>query len=116
LVRQFVRQVLDDWGIATGMSRHAMIFLASELASNAVEHAGNGFSVSIRRSADLAHVEVCDADATLPTLREPSLESERGRGLMIMDRVACAWGAEPAARGKVVWFELSLVNSPAIPP
>jgi hypothetical protein len=34
---------------------------------------------------------------------------EHGRGLSIVDRLACAWGVETSPDSKIVWFELPTV-------
>jgi anti-sigma regulatory factor (Ser/Thr protein kinase) len=108
-VRRFLSGVLDDWGVGLGPIRDDALLLASELAANAAEHATNGFTVRIRTSGTRARVEVRDTETTLPKIRQPTIEADRGRGLVLVNRLASAWGAEPAAGGKIVWFELPLV-------
>jgi anti-sigma regulatory factor (Ser/Thr protein kinase) len=111
LVRWFVSQVLEDWGIEVGPTRDVVILLADELASNAIEHTGDGFSVELRRRAPESsdvRVEVRDRDPALPTVRDPDPLTAGGRGMLLVDRLASAWGAEPLPMGKVVWFERAL--------
>ena len=63
------------------------------------------------------HVDVYDTDVELPTLRQPTVDDERGRGLVFVNRLASEWGTKPAAGGKVVWFEMALSSDePAGPP
>ena len=107
-VRRFLSGVLEVWGVGVDTTRHNLLLLASELANNAVEHTYAGFAVSIRTVGAGARVEVHDTEAELPTLRQPTTGADRGWGLMLVDRLASAWGAEPATGGKVVWFELPL--------
>ena len=38
-------------------------------------------------------------------------DAEGGRGMLLVDRLADRWGAEPRPVGKRVWFELSLDQS-----
>ena len=109
-VRRFLSDVLDDWGVGLGPIRDDALLLGSELAANAAEHARNGFTVRIRTSGTRARVEVHDTEPTLPTIRPATVEADRGRGLVLVNRLASAWGAEPAAGGKIVWFELPLVS------
>jgi hypothetical protein len=71
--------VLDDWEI-DGSSRDDLLLLASELASNAVEHTSAGFTVTMRAAGAQARVDVYDTGAELPTLRELAAEAEHGRG------------------------------------
>ena len=106
-VRSFLSGVLDDWEIH-GSIRDDLLLVASELASNAVEHTSAGFTVSIRAAGAQARVDVYDTGAELPTLRDPAAETDHGRGLMLVDRLSSVWGASPAPGGKVVWFELAL--------
>jgi anti-sigma regulatory factor (Ser/Thr protein kinase) len=106
-VRQFVRGVLERWGVPDS-SRDDAVLLASELASNASEHAPGGFTVGLRRAGTSMRIEVFDRGFVLPNIRRSAVDSEGGRGLMLVDRLASAWGTNPAAGGKVVWFELLL--------
>ena len=48
------------------------------------------------------------SEVELPTLRKPTIEDERCRRLVFLNRLASDWGAKPAAGGKVVWFEVAL--------
>ena len=56
-------------------------------------------------------VAVRDEDPSLPDLQRPMLDGETGRGLVTVDALADAWGIEPGAQGKVVWFRLSANGS-----
>jgi hypothetical protein len=38
-------------------------------------------------------------------------DAEGGRGMLLIQRLADRWGAEPLPTGKRVWFELSLDRS-----
>jgi hypothetical protein len=51
-------------------------------------------------------IEVWDPDPALPAVQEPGPTSESGRGLLIVECLADAWGHHPADGGKVVWCEL----------
>lgn len=106
-VRPFVKDVLERWGVGVD-SRDDAVLLVSELASNAVEHAPGGFTVGLRWVGTRMRVEVIDRGFAFPTIRKLPVDSERGRGLVLVDRLASAWGASPAAGGKVVWFELAI--------
>jgi hypothetical protein len=52
-------------------------------------------------------VEVTDPDDRLPTMAAPNADDIGGRGLIIVNGLASAWGVAPTASGKTVWFELS---------
>jgi CheY-like chemotaxis protein len=80
--------------------------LVSELVTNALVHAGGGPRVVVRLRRGQVRVEVADDDPRLPALRVPDDTGPGGRGLLIVDRSASRWGADPARPGKVVWFEI----------
>lgn len=76
----------------------------SELATNAVLHAGTPFFVRVHHDGRSVRVEVEDASPALPDLAGESAMS--GRGLRIVDAPATNWGSQRKAGGKVVWAEL----------
>jgi anti-sigma regulatory factor (Ser/Thr protein kinase) len=85
------------------------LLIVSELAANAVEHAGTDVIVTVSRGDTGLHVAVHDCDRRFPRLHDPELRSppvsldDRGRGLRLVHTVAAAWGAMPTRTGKVVW-------------
>jgi hypothetical protein len=81
--------------------------LVSELASNAVRHAGTPFSVSLECDGATVRVAVSDGEPALPVLQRPPVDAITGRGLLIVDALATRWGVDPGATGKTVWFELA---------
>jgi anti-sigma regulatory factor (Ser/Thr protein kinase) len=100
-VRSFVRDLAYD----AGADAEAAALLASELAANAIFHANSAFEVRVAENGKAFRVEVVnDAPEMLAALQEPSDES--GRGLHIVDTLACRWGTDVMGREKVVWFEL----------
>jgi anti-sigma regulatory factor (Ser/Thr protein kinase) len=82
--------------------------LASELVANAVLHGGGPVTVGLERTGHHVRVEVSDTSEDLPTLRAPEdLLAERGRGFLLVDRLASRWGFERRRDdGKTVWFEV----------
>lgn len=42
----------------------------------------------------------------MPGARRVVAEASSGRGLLLMEMLADAWGVEPRGEGKSVWFEL----------
>ncbi|MEU8610873.1 ATP-binding protein [Actinoplanes sp. NPDC048791] len=83
--------------------------IVSELAANAVEHAGTDLVVTVSHSGTRLHVAVHDRVSMFPRPGELELVGprgeleERGRGLPLVHRVATAWGVVPTRHGKVVW-------------
>lgn len=80
--------------------------LVSELIANVVLHAGTGLDLHLRRAGDRVRSEVHDANPRLPDRKYYSATSTTGRGLLLVEELSRAWGAEPTATGKAVWFEL----------
>ena len=80
--------------------------LVSELVTNAILHTGTPVSVVVVLDGDRLRVEVHDGSAQLAVRRHYSDMSGTGRGLMLVERMAAAWGCERTADGKVVWFTL----------
>jgi anti-sigma regulatory factor (Ser/Thr protein kinase) len=92
----------------------AVRLLADELTANAVRHAGGATDVLIRGSVDAVYVEVTDASPALPVPARPGPNDDRGRGLLLVERLASAWGTRaPQGGGKTVWFEIRARSSSA---
>lgn len=84
----------------------AVRLIVSELATNAVVHAGSGFRVRVSRAEVGIRVEVHDPSPRPPVVRRPEPGTIGGRGLAIVERLARAWGCEPTSAGKIVWAEV----------
>jgi len=80
--------------------------LVSELVTNAVLHAGTPMRVNVSMLRDGARVEVEDGSHEMPEPREPNTAEQRGRGLLLVDRVARSWGVHQTLDGKAIWFEI----------
>ena len=108
-VRQARALVSESMRDQSEEARDTAVLLADECVANAVRHGGGRFELTIRRSPAALRVEVADQSPRLPIALAAEPDSERGRGVAIVSRLASRWGAEPdRANGKVVWFELSL--------
>ncbi len=107
-------EVSRAWGREDVLDR--LELLTSELATNAVRHAGSHFAVRASLRGDRLRVEVEDDDPRAPAPREAAAADTSGRGLLLVDTLAAAWGVEPGGAGgdagKTVWFELALPPSP----
>lgn len=102
-VRRFVAQTARTWG----MDVFPIVLLSDELATNVIDHAHTEFEVRLERQPGFVRVEVSDASPTMPHRCTPDLNADRGRGLLLIDQLAEAWGAERRGTGKAVWFTLA---------
>lgn len=88
---------------------HDAVLLASELATNAVVHARSSFEVAVSTEGDRLRIEVSDADPGVPQVQWVPAGATSGRGLLIVETLAAAWGVQPReGGGKTVWFELPI--------
>lgn len=86
------------------------VLLASELVGNAVEHArSDAILLVVDQRESRFRVEVHDDLAGRPTPQHADALAPRGRGLMLVERLAAEWGVDPSPRGgKQVWFQLRM--------
>lgn len=134
--RRFVRAALADWtrlGLVTtrGTDRlaHEAELVVSELATNAVVHAGTGVEVLARLDPAIGDdpaalvVEVSDrhparavrGDGPEPESTAPE-EPEYGRGLHLVATLAASWGITYRPGLKTVWARLPLDGFACLPP
>jgi serine/threonine-protein kinase RsbW len=111
--RRFVTDLLDAElaGQPAPQLCQTAALLVSELATNAVRHAGvSDFSVQVDffPAEGRLWVGVTDTGEGQPIKRSPSVTAEHGRGLHLVGLLADLWGARRrrATGEKTVWFEL----------
>ncbi|MFC8589520.1 ATP-binding protein [Streptomyces sp. NPDC057217] len=117
--RDFTAEALADWGWIPAGSEAGeervedVLLLVSEVVTNACLHAGGPEEFVLRHERGRLRVEVADLSPEPPRPRAPrSPALPGGHGLMVLDRLAGAWGYEArgaGAAGKVVWLEISRV-------
>jgi anti-sigma regulatory factor (Ser/Thr protein kinase) len=104
-VRQQTSRVLRLWRLDD--LAWAVELLATELATNVVRHARTLFTVNMSWGGHTLRFEISDASPLPPRLQlDQDVEATGGRGLLLVDTVASAWGVDRHAQGKTVWFEL----------
>lgn len=110
--RAFVRARSAEWGL--GGPLDDALLVVSELATNALTHAGSSYRVRVSATAQALRIEVDDDGAGTP---EPQLltdTEEDGRGLFLVSALSSSWGMAAAeGGGKRVWAELPL-SSPML--
>ncbi|MFJ9815704.1 ATP-binding protein [Streptomyces sp. NPDC101151] len=103
--RRDMRELLRHWG-RPDRSEIAEL-LTSELVTNALVHTDDDAVLTAVVSPRGLRVEVRDFVARRPRLRAPDTgEDTHGRGLVLVQSLADAWGVRPHGVGKSVWFEL----------
>jgi two-component sensor histidine kinase len=100
--RQFVREHLTGHDLPLLVDDVTLV--TSELATNALRHAGTAFTVTITAFADDVVLEVEDGSLSVPVLVDAGVDDVVGRGMSIVDVVARDWGVVVEADvGKSVW-------------
>lgn len=81
-----------------------MQLVVSELAANAVEHAGTPFTVNLSGDGASVLLTVHDGSSSAPVQLPPGRTSTGGRGMAIVDRLSDDWGVDhDDAAEKSVW-------------
>lgn len=99
--RRFVQELVSDWAPSPVVDD--CLLLVSELAANAVRHAGSDFTVSLDRVEDGVQIAVGDTARRLPQVRPANVGAPGGRGLLLIDCIATRWGHHLTEGGKLVW-------------
>jgi KaiC/GvpD/RAD55 family RecA-like ATPase len=102
--RRFVTRVLTSWGEDDLLFDAQLI--ASELATNALEHAVSPFRIRLRRGDAAVRIAVEDAAPARPQERIAGLDAMSGRGVAIVAELAQRWGCDVGSDGKTVWAEI----------
>ena len=105
--RRFVRDVLMSRRVADGVVSKVEL-LTSEVVTNAIVHARSGPHLAIEVGADRVRVAVRDRSPDVPVRNLTQVDDVSGRGVLIVDELATAWGVERERNGtKQVWFEVA---------
>ncbi|MGW7264280.1 ATP-binding SpoIIE family protein phosphatase [Streptomyces sp. NPDC054842] len=106
--RQQVRELLHDWACDDQVD--SAVLMTSEMVTNVLVHTDGDALLVAQLSGDTGErrlrVEVTDGSDDLPHKRRPGELASSGRGLVLMELLADAWGVDPRGDGKSIWFEL----------
>ena len=104
--RHFARDALAGWGVPR-RAIDVTTLLTSELVTNAYRHGLSEACVNVNMRRDAVHVEVHDSGAGGRVVVRPlDVDSDDGRGLLIVHELANRWGSMSGESGTLVWFEV----------
>jgi anti-sigma regulatory factor (Ser/Thr protein kinase) len=123
--RDFTREALRDWGwlpAATADQRAAaedVLLVVSELVTNACLHAEGATDLRLTLDGEHLLISVSDRSPVTPPLHPPDRqvivdEAEFGRGMVIVDALACAYGCLNLGDRKETWADLEVTARPAM--
>ena len=106
--RQLVREACAEWLLPQDICETAEL-VATELVSNAVEHAHSSSRLTVTYTGALFRVSVRDYwPASLPRPRPIDIGASRGRGLHLVAALAQTWHVDQHPNGKTIWANLRL--------
>ncbi|MEU5716339.1 SpoIIE family protein phosphatase [Streptomyces sp. NPDC020403] len=110
--RRALRTALGRWSL-DAMADTAEL-LACELATNALLHTRGSATLTagvVGEEGRAVRLAVTDTSTASPRRRAATEQSTSGRGLMLLEELATAWGIEPRGDGKTVWCEISVTGA-----
>jgi anti-sigma regulatory factor (Ser/Thr protein kinase) len=104
--RMITRQVVREWGLPDLVETAEL--LVSELVTNAIRASQGLLEPAIRlwlvSDRSTLVIRVWDDSSEMPAVcQDASLDSECGRGLLLVEALSKDWGAYRRGHGKVVW-------------
>ncbi|MFF8260910.1 SpoIIE family protein phosphatase [Streptomyces virginiae] len=106
--RRQVRELLHDW--ADEEQVDSAVLMVSEMVTNVLTHTDGDALLVAEAVGELGErrlrVEVADPSDELPHKRHPGEMASSGRGVLLTEMLADAWGVDPRGEGKSIWFEL----------
>ncbi|MBV1937881.1 SpoIIE family protein phosphatase [Streptomyces sp. BV286] len=106
--RQQLREFLHDWTSADQVD--SAVLLVSEMVTNVLVHTDADALLVAEMTgpagARRMRIQVTDGSDDLPHKRQPGELASSGRGLVLTELLADAWGVDPRGEGKSIWFEL----------
>ncbi|WP_413758134.1 SpoIIE family protein phosphatase [Streptomyces sp. MMBL 11-3] len=108
VARQQLREFLHDWTSADQVD--SAVLLLSEMVTNVLVHTDGDALLAAEMTgpagARRIRIQVADGSDDLPHRRHPGELASSGRGLVLTELLADAWGVDPRGEGKSIWFEL----------
>lgn len=107
-LRRLMRIHLGLWGLPEVVEDAQLC--VTELLANVITHVGLGTPTTLAVSMNGPHlrIEIQDPDTrALPTLLQPGIDSEGGRGMALVAATAVRWGVELRGDRKATWCELA---------
>lgn len=106
--RRLTRARLTGWSVCEDTCDTAVL-VVSELVTNAIVHTASDVVVcELHDGDDLVRIAVrdqgCSPDEPHPSPQRP--EEEHGRGLLLVEALCHAWGAQENGLGLLVWADL----------
>ena len=104
--RHLLLDVLRAWAVP--QDRDDAALLVTELVANVVDHVQGEAVLTLEMtfSDEWLRISVADGSSVRPVVRELEHDQPRGRGLLLVKRIADRWGSEDHRGGKRVWFDL----------
>lgn len=107
--RQQLRELLHDWASADQLD--SAVLLVSEMVTNVLVHTDADALLVAEVAGEAGkrrmRIEVTDGSDALPHRRHPGELASSGRGLVLVEMLADAWGVDPRGQGKSIWFEFA---------
>jgi anti-sigma regulatory factor (Ser/Thr protein kinase) len=99
------RAAVERWSTALGAELMCddLKLIVSELVTNAVRYGAPPVRVAVAADAVTVTVTVVDGSPGRPLRREPGVEAENGRGLLLVDLLCAEHGVRDEPPGKAVW-------------
>jgi serine/threonine-protein kinase RsbW len=104
MARFYVRAALTYHDLSDYSEDAEMV--TSEIISNAVQHAGAqaiGLELTYLKGSRAVAIVVTDSSPLPPVGRDPAVDAECGRGLLVVAALSSRWGWRPHGEGKAVF-------------
>ena len=110
--RALVRRSLTSWGLPGEIP--SLELAVSELVTNALVHGSGDVEVRVSAAEDHVRLDVVDEGGSggdTPHVARPrESPGQGGWGLLVVERLADAWGAETGPAGTRVWMERTVTR------